>query len=249
MRFSEFKILLFQVFFEPLEIEDIKFNDNVCECLTYKFGEPIIVNNRLISTGVDDEILNRITMYENLFNEMKDGDNELLIPRSVEIPFRIDCGLSRSVGVPRSKVEGMSFYTIVPYKRLEFKRAEVMRITNCAKKIFQNKQFFSYSHFCVESGKHKSKPNLHIHCLCKFNKGQGKNFSRYLLKTWKSFFPEKKYNISYKEMKKGKLNTGIDRVPCNNLQIQEDKKVYLSNQNKGSHANFIDLKINEEFVV
>lgn len=250
MRFSEFKKLMHDVFFTPFQMEGVFWvNKDSCEALTYNFREMKYHKGRLIDDGVDSDLLDRISQYKSLYESMLSGNEEELIPRSVEKSFLADCGIKRSVDVPREKVKGMSFYTIVPRKRLPFTRAEVSRITECAKKLFQNDKFFIFSHFCVESGKHKAKPNLHIHCLCQFKEGQGKNFARYLVKTWNSFFPNKKYNISYKEMKNGKLNVGIDRVPCNTLRIQQDKRAYLENANKGSHENFVDLKINEVFKV
>lgn len=249
MRFSEFKELLFNFFFQPFEIEGIKYNNESCDTLTYNFNECKILNGRLIDDGVDCDLLERIDLYVKTYENMKDGHSEELVPRSVEKSISADCGIKRSVDVPREKVEGMSFYTIVPRKRLPFNEVEVSRITKCAKKLFQNEKIIEFSHFCVESGKHKNKPNLHIHCLCKFKKGKGKNFARDLQKIWKSFYPNKAYNIAYKEVKKGKLNVGVDRVPCNTLQIQKDKRAYLVNANKGSHENFCDLKINEVFQV
>lgn len=248
MRFSEFKELLFVKFFEPFEVEGIKYNESECDALTYKFEDFMVINDRLINDGVDNELLDRIMIYQETFNNMKSGDTEELIPRSVEDTFLFDCGQKRSATVPREKVKGMSFYTIVPYKRLPFNEGEVSRIRECAKKIFQNKKFIKFSHFCVESGKHKKKPNLHIHCICNFQEGASKNFARFLQNTWKSFYPEKRYNITYKEIgKNGKYNTGIDRVPCNTQKIIEDKMNYMENSLKGSHKNFVDLKISEIF--
>lgn len=249
MRFSEFKTLLFNFFFQPFEIEGIKFNNESCDSLTFSFKEfRYGLNGKMINDGVPEYHLDDIMTFKELYENWDLGEEEL-IPRSVEKSISTILGLNRSVDVPREKIEGMSFYTIVPRTRLPFKEVEVSRITKCAKKIFQNEKFISFSHFCVESGKHKEKPNLHIHCLCKFHKGKGKNFARYLNKTWKEFYPKKKYDITYKEIKKGKLNVGVDRVPCNTLQIQQDKRAYLENANKGSHENFIDLKINEVFQV
>tara|TARA_Y100000592_G_C5460064_1_gene313522 strand:- start:1252 stop:2025 length:774 start_codon:yes stop_codon:yes gene_type:complete len=134
----------------------------------------------------------------------------------------------------KDKVRGMSFYTLVPKTRLPFNEDEVVRLGDFCKNFIS--KFFDEYYWVVESGKYKEKPNLHIHFLGHFKEGMSKNFKRDLIKAW-----NKKHAIKYKLDWENDNGVGIHRVPCNTKEIQEDKKIYLCNSEKGSHENFVDL--------
>jgi len=176
-----------------------------------------------------DEVLIDAEILKKFFREGISSDEE--IPKSIFlILFKY---------LKKDKVKGLSFYTIVPKQRLEYNNNEVMRLQKFAEKFFANEKIFEEVHWVVESGKHKDKPNLHIHALVAFKKNGGKNFSRLIKNHWLRVFPEKEYTIDYNV----KGNRGIHRVPCNTLLIQRDKISYMNNESKGSHENFEDLKI------
>jgi hypothetical protein len=99
------------------------------------------------------------------------------------------------------------------------------------------KDMYDQIWWCIEAGKHKERPNLHIHVLIDFKPMGSKHFLKQLKRVWCKHFPEAKYSITYNV----DGNKGIHRVDCNTLEIQEDKVLYMDNDSKGSHENFIDL--------
>jgi len=245
MRFYEFEDVLFKEYF------DRNYN---CETdpfgtLTFSFGNRHndlnqYIHKPLMLNGHWENVIENVEIYTKFYISTKDNkefDNHLEIPSSITKLINRDLGLS----IKRDKappVAGMSFYTIVPSEKLPFNEVEVMRMSKFCEKFFNNSKLFLMSHYCVEAGKHKEKPNLHIHALILFRGRQ--NFSRELKTAWNKCYKESKYNIIYKE----KGNCGIHRVPCNTLKIQQDKENYMCNDSKGSHVNFTDLGINQKFV-
>lgn len=143
---------------------------------------------------------------------------------------------TKSEKVP--KLEGLTFYTIVPEERLPFNDCQINKLRLFCEKRFTAKNFEKCS-WVIESGKHEENPNLHIHCIGKL---KNKNFKRHFITQWNKIY-EKKYNIEYDEND----NRGWDMKPCNTAEIQEDKKNYLNNALKGTHENFVDLKIGHSF--
>lgn len=243
MRFSEFEDILFSEYFD----KDYNCSEDPFDTLTFSpdntegWEDRYLPNGRFLAQGWRMErLFEKIPVFLKFYRE---GSRDEPVPFDIEWELDFLAGRTCPVRMPGTKVAGMSFYTIVPKERLPFNEVEVMRISSFAEKFFNNSKLFKSAHFCVESGKHENKPNLHIHALILFKKGQGKNFSRSLKSCWNAVY-EQKYNISYKE----KGNIGIHRVPCNTEQIQLDKESYMSNAHKGSHENFTDLGINKQFV-
>lgn len=247
MRFSEFEQLLFNEYFD----RDYNSESDPFDTLTFSFGNRLDYLNQYVfgpfmkNSYWEDLMENVIKYQEYYFLTTFYESNYEQDPIPLELEQLINRDLGRTiVKVPKPTVAGMSFYTIVPKARLPFNEVEVMRMFKFCESFFENSKLFKMVHFCVEAGKHKEKPNLHIHALILFKSGAGKNFSRLLKTAWNKVYKESKYNIIYKE----KGNCGIHRVPCNTLKIQEDKVSYMSNDSKGSHINFIDLKKNQKFV-
>ena len=85
----------------------------------------------------------------------------------------------------------------------------------------------------IETGKYPDKPNLHCHCLIKFD-STNKNFDRDFIRCWSNFFKEEGHDFKIKRFSK----------KCQN--IYDDKKNYLNNQDKSIlHQNYMDLEILE----
>lgn len=157
----------------------------------------------------------------------------------------------------QSAIEGLSFYTFTPKARIGISEGEVDKMRIFCEKFF-SKKYFVKCWWVLESGKHESKPNLHIHLLGKFrsfknSKGSeesmSKNFRRNMITAWSKIY-DPKFTLKYKIPKNGEagyFNEGIDHKPCNTLEIQNDKREYMINSKKGSHENFIDLKVNGGF--
>lgn len=139
-------------------------------------------------------------------------------------------------------VKGMVFYSLVPEQRLPFTDESIEDLKSLCIKVFETTRFYSVN-WCIESGKHKDKPNLHIHALCNFK--NSKNFRRELIKKWNQVFDNDKYRIDWKSKK----NCGIHMEPCNTLEIQSDKLNYMTNANKGEHENFTDLDTHGSWVL
>lgn len=181
-----------------------------------------------------DEVLEDVNFLKKFFIGKEISSEE-------EIPDNIFNIMLKYLKKERCK--GLSFYTICPKERLPFNDSEVMRLENFAEDFFKNEKIFESAKWCVESGKYKDRPNLHIHALCSFKEKGGKNFSRLLKKKWIRVYPSEEHTIDYNI----KGNKGIHRVPCNTLRIQRDKEIYMNNGSKGSHENFCDLNISGEF--
>ena len=146
--------------------------------------------------------------------------------------------LKKYVKIENEPCEGMVFYTIVPRERLPYNDFEIMKLTKFCEGIFTAKNFTKCA-WVIESGKHEDCPNLHIHALGKL---KNKNFKRMFMTRWHKQY-DIEYNIKYEEGE----NKGWHMVPCNTLKIQSDKINYLNNVLKGSHENFVDLKIGNKF--
>lgn len=244
MRFCELENVLRNVLFQEIILEDdngetyIQNNtDELCfETLTYDgYADGMHeFDKRLIEINI------LVYYYKKHFESDAELNSDL--PKNIAKIVKKFLVTHKDTGTGVGKNKGMSFYTIVPYERLPYNEVEVMRFHQFLKYFFnKRKDLFKRVHFCIESGKHKERPNLHAHFLAWFNPGKGKNFARVLKTEWNAFYPEPKYNISYNE----KGNRGIHRVPCNTDKIIKDKIDYMTNSLKGSHENFVDLNINE----
>jgi hypothetical protein len=141
--------------------------------------------------------------------------------------------------IVRSKCKGMSFYTIVPLKRLPDMPDNIKGFKEFAELMFNKRgdKYFNQVWYVIECGKHEDKSNLHIHILCDFKELGSKFFLRDLKKYWKNYFPDMDNDISYDI----KGNKGIHRVDCNTVNIIKDKIDYMDNELKGSHENYRDL--------
>lgn len=141
----------------------------------------------------------------------------------------------------KTPCKGMSFYTIVPKERLEYNANNISIIADFCQEMFEMRgsKYFEQVWYCIESGKHQNRPNLHIHMLCEFKAMGSKFFLRDMKHKWKQYYPEDKYTINYDI----EGNKGIHRVDCNTLEIQQDKVEYMDNELKGTHENFTDIGI------
>lgn len=186
------------------------------------------------NTDRDDD-LDRLLHFYYIHKRLSDQGREFpLVPECQKI---VNKYLPKKK-IPKDKVEGMVFYSIVPQTRLPFNDGEILKLTRFCEGIFTAKHFTKCS-WVIESGKHENNPNLHIHCLGKL---KNKNFKRMFITRWNKQY-DKKYNIEYDEGN----NKGWHMVPCNTIIIQKDKLKYMDNVNKGTHENFTDLRIGNKF--
>lgn len=183
------------------------------------------------------EIYNNITEVDEVTTSLINNEAKCLVRKYYKKPN------ARTLG----NKEGLSFYTIVPKSRLPYSEVEVEKMRDFCEKFFSSK-YFKKCWWVIESGKHEKSPNLHIHLLGQFkwkspNESMSKNFKRNLITAWNKCYPNPKFNISYKESN----NVGIHHVPCNTDEIRNDKLTYMTNSEKGSHENFIDLGVKGGF--
>lgn len=185
-----------------------------------------------------DDDLDRLLHFYDIHKKLSEQGREF--------PLVPECQRIVNKYLPKEKnepCEGMVFYSIVPRERLPYNDFEIMKLTKFCEANFTAKNFTKCA-WVIESGKHEDCPNLHIHALGKL---KNKNFKRDCFTRWHKQY-EDKYNIKYVEKKDdGSENKGWDMKPCNTLKIQSDKLNYLNNVLKGSHENFIDLKIGNKF--
>ena len=141
--------------------------------------------------------------------------------------------------IVRSKIKGMSFYTIVPESRIPDENDNIKNFKDYCELMFnlRGDKYFKQVWYVIECGKHKDKSNLHIHILCDFKELGSKFFLRDLKKYWKNYFPDIQHRINYDI----KGNKGIHRIDCNTIDIIKDKITYMDNECKGSHENYRDL--------
>lgn len=136
---------------------------------------------------------------------------------------------------------GIKFFSCVPKNRISISEGEVEKMREFLKKNVSEKYFTKWA-YCIESGKHPDKPNLHFHLLGHYNDNGRKNFrGRVLREFWNKHYPNNPL-----EWKQGN-RVGIDRKDCNDKQMIKDKLLYFHNESKGTHTNFIDLEIYEEY--
>lgn len=139
------------------------------------------------------------------------------------------------------KVPRQNFFSCCPKIRIDISEGEVSKMTRFCEKYFTS-QYFKKVQWVLESGKHIEKPNLHFHLLGLYNENGSKNFrQRVLREAWDKLYPNNPL-----EWKRGK-HIGIDNKACCTQQMIDDKLKYLSNDSKGSHENFVDLKKNGGF--
>lgn len=189
-----------------------------------------------------DDIM-RLKHYFNIYEKLSvsEGNTEGITTLNKEC----NTILSKFIGKQKKsslKYRGVSFYSCCPKNRINISEGEVMRMSEFCEKVF-TKKWFSDAKWILESGKHSDRPNLHFHALVRFkDDSASKNFkSRCLTKIWNNMYPDNPLDW------KNQNNRGIDVKKCNTLQIQKDKYNYMENDSKGSHENFTDLAIGNEF--
>lgn len=217
---------------------------------TYPNGEVSIVNpdnNRFetfIGTGCDfefwgdhqtncfDRLLHLIKINEKVKSEGHEGLTTL--KKEYQYCLRNLIGIKI---IKRSKAPGINFFSCVPKKRIDISEGEVQKMRKFLEKNISEKYFKRYS-WNIETGKHKKKPNLHFHILGEYNANGQNNFrSRVLNDNWNKLYPNNPL-----EWKQGN-RVGIDRKDCNTEVMVRDKLLYFHNESKGTHMNFVDLKI------
>lgn len=194
----------------------------------------------MMDDTVDD--VARLIHYYEIINKLR---NE-----GVRVDINDDCKkvLKKYVSKPKKIYNqkkgngpGCSWYSIVPEERLDFCPGNIARLKSLCEKCFTEKNC-ECAQWVVESGKHKSKPNLHIHALVKIG-GRNKNFRRFFIGKWNKEFKDKRFNIEYKHGD----NVGWKMIPVNCWEMKKDKLSYMNNDSKGSHENFVDLGVSGGF--
>lgn len=142
------------------------------------------------------------------------------------------------------------FYTFVPKERIPLEPLNMNAMAKFCQIAFENPNFIRWSKWVIESGKHKDRPNPHIHVVIKFN-GQPKNWQRDVIhKEWKKIFTDPNFTLQWKRQVGKKTYKGVDRYACQTARITDDKIAYMDNDKKNTlhkgtdHTNFIDLGIN-----
>lgn len=230
-----------------VEEEKQDFNCNCCErSYSYKqYGCTRALGRWCAIQSINNIIHEDIIKMRHFYDIHKKLEDE-----GRDLPLNSDCLsiLRKYVKIEKApKLDGLTFYTIVPKERLPFDVDQIDKLKAFCYKEFTGRNF-ERCKWIIEAGKHKENPNLHIHCIGKL---RNKNFKREFIGHWNKSY-DKKYNISYEEFeiingKKVITNAGWDKKPCNTLEIQKDKLDYLNNLLKGDHENFIDLGIGESF--
>lgn len=186
----------------------------------------------------DDELNNVYFLLKWL------GENSYKLNNDDKIPPGIYDLIKKKI--VKSKIKGMSFYTIVSREKIPDKPENIKKLEEFCEVMFhkRGKMYFKQVWYVIETGKHVDKSNLHIHVLADFKDMGSKYFLRDLKNNWLKFFPDKKNDITYKlppipPAKKG--NEGILNKPCNKQDIIDDKIDYMDNKLKGTHENYRDL--------
>lgn len=146
--------------------------------------------------------------------------------------------------IVKSKIKGMSFYTICPKNKIRDTPENIKLMTDYCNDLFckHGINFFNKVWYVIECGKHVDDSNLHIHLLADFKEFGSKNFRARVYSYWKKYFPDEKHDITYKiKTKSGKFNEGVQLKNCNTLVMIKDKITYMDNESKGSHENYRDL--------
>lgn len=201
-----------------------------------RYDDGTLISNPLAVDECLEDIARLLHFRKIIENLKKEGREVDLPPEAIKIVKKYIKREKKSVSI-----QGLTFYTIVPKERLPFNEGEIVKIREFCKIVFNKKKLLKCA-WVVEVGKHKENPNLHIHAVCKLI---DKNFKRYAVAQWKKMYPDYKYRIDWIDKKRNAC--GWKMIPCNTLPIQEDKLKYLKNNYKGSHENFIDLKVGDQF--
>lgn len=229
-----------------VEETPLKF-DCDCECCTKyggsrRYGCAKACGAWCATQNMNNQILEDMTKMRHFYDIHKKLEDE-----GRDLPLNKDCVtiLRKYVTIEKApKLDGLTFYTIVPKERLPFDTDQIDKLKAFCCREFTERNFAQCA-WVIEAGKHQDNPNLHIHCIGKL---KNKNFKREFIGHWNKSY-DKIYNISYVEKdKKGNItNCGWDKKPCNTLEIQKDKLNYLHNALKGEHENFVDLGIGHKF--
>lgn len=222
-------------FWNFIDIPKLLFKCYCCERPSRTYGCSRAAAQQSAAININESKVNdihRLIHFYKIYKNLEDNGKRF--------PLNKECLtiLKKYVKIKNEPCEGMVFYSIVPRERLPYNDFEIMKLTKFCEANFTAKNFTKCA-WVIESGKHEDCPNLHIHALGKL---KNKNFKRMFMSRWNKQY-EDKYNISYDENN----NKGWHMVPCNTLEIQSDKLNYLDNVLKGSHENFIDLKIGNKF--
>lgn len=193
---------------------------------------------------IDDESLfhslKTIEHYWKINNKLKSEGYEGHTTLSSDVQYALKNLIGKKKKAP--SVKRHNFFSCCPKFRIGISEGEVVKMENFLKNNLTSK-YFEKCHWVIESGKHENKPNLHFHFLGLYNPNGSKNFrKRVLFDAWNKLYPNNPL-----EWKAPNGNRGIHIVACNTQEIIDDKIKYLSNDNKGSHVNFIDLNKNSSF--
>lgn len=139
----------------------------------------------------------------------------------------------------------MTWYTFVPHDRLGVDGITLGKMAQFCKELFENPKRIAWSMWVIESGKHASKPNPHIHALVKYHPNGSKNYmSRERDKLWTNHFPKYEHRLDWRRDDEHK---GIEYRNLNCQKLQQQKIDYMDNDKKHtfgeSHTNYIDLGI------
>lgn len=139
----------------------------------------------------------------------------------------------------------MTWYTFVPHDRLDLTVNTLGKMASFCKNMFENPKRIKWSMWVVESGKHKSSPNPHIHALVKYHPDGAKNYmARQRDKLWQAEFPQHIHRLDWS---RGTDHRGIEYRNLNCKKLQQQKIDYMDNSKKHlfgeDHTNFKDLGI------
>lgn len=136
------------------------------------------------------------------------------------------------------KIKDIKYFywlTVTGKKRIDVSDENICKMKDCLRMIFNNDNYRRYHDvlYNIETGKYPDKPNLHCHCLIKFD-STNKNFDRDFKRCWLNFFKEEGHDFKMIRFSK----------KCED--IYTDKQNYLNNQDKSIlHQNYMDLEILE----
>lgn len=176
-----------------------------------------------------DAIYSKIMIYEG--SEGNEGDTTL-------IPLNKECTaiLSKYLSKSCPKVRRHNMFSCVPQTRILPNEGEVEKMAAFLEKNLTS-QYFQKVKWVLEAGKHTDNPNLHFHIFGLFNENGSKNFrKRILVDRWNSVYPSNTLNW------KRRKSVGIHNKACCTQQLIDETLLYLSNESKGSHENFVDLE-------
>lgn len=129
--------------------------------------------------------------------------------------------------------KGWSFITLGPTPFFDFTDESKAKLVEWCN-LWITETNYSVASWVIESGKNKTKPNLHLHFFCRIK--NPRHHKRDLIHSWDKFFPNNKL-----------VGNNYHIVKCNTEAMYIDKQEYMINNSKGTHENFIDLQLRGGF--